>query len=270
MVWRSNSDNSDAGVNTNVKRPASLVWFFLPLLLLFAAATSCESPMDVDADRTTRSLDDLNDNTDQIEFDRSVLSFDFTERHSKRRSPLTMRNTGIEPVMIHTLEIDSNVFKIDLTTLPELPFELAPKGHPASIKTFDVLFSPIEFGDYLGNLRVNKKEAVKVVVNGISPQVSIKDLNFGTVDGIEVQSSFIQNHGETDIVISDAIVAFPIGIFTPSGLPEFPLRLKGGLSASFQVRFEPQSANLVKGRIEFLIDGADYVDNVCELNGRGR
>ncbi len=272
MDWHLSFKHSSLTGSLRRVRTHSVVFLAgcLVMSMLIITGSGCTSPADVEADRVTRPIDEISDNTAKIEFDRAVLTFPYTPRQSARRAQITMRNTSDEPITIRTIEIDSTEFFVDSKTLPLMPFDLLPIGHPASIRTSDLVFNPTDFGDFIGNLRLNRKESVKVVVNGISPQVSVQDLNFGVVNTLEIQNAVIQNHGTETVFIEDAIVAFPHGIFTPIEMPEFPVKLESGQSTIFSVRFQPLSQNVVRGQIEFQITGAEYVDNVCELHGRGK
>jgi HYDIN/CFA65/VesB family protein/centrosomal CEP192-like protein len=177
-----------------------------------------------------------------------------------------VHNVGDGPVVFQTLSIAGSGFTISLT--PELPYTIAP----GSSAEFRVAFNPTSIGTYSAFLLVNTinitlraavtPSAGLAVGDTDTPLAAGAVIDFGSV---LVGSSRLQNFRLTNLnnasITVVALLVTGVGFSGPIGAVA-PIQLTPGQSASFQVAFEPQTGQPVRGTLT--VDQRSFV-----LTGQG-
>jgi Abnormal spindle-like microcephaly-assoc'd, ASPM-SPD-2-Hydin len=177
-----------------------------------------------------------------------------------------VHNVGDGPVVFQTLSIAGSGFTISLT--PELPYTIAP----GSSAEFRVAFNPTSIGTYSAFLLVNTINITLRATVTPSAGLAVGDTNTPLAAGavidfgsVLVGSSRLQNFRLTNLnnasITVVALLVTGVGFSGPIGAVA-PIQLTPGQSASFQVAFEPQTGQPVRGTLT--VDQRSFV-----LTGQG-
>ena len=164
-----------------------------------------------------------------------------------------VRNVGQGPVVFQTLSIAGSGFTISLT--PELPYTIAP----GSFAEFRVAFNPTSIGTYSAFLLVN---SINITLRGsVTPSAGLAVggdntplaagavIDFGSVlvGNSQVENFELTNLNNASITVVVLLVT-GAGFHGPIGAAA-PIPLTPGQSVSFQVAFQPQTGQAVRGTL---------------------
>lgn len=164
-----------------------------------------------------------------------------------------IRNFGTASVSITALRIGDATTPFKISAAPSLPVQLAP----GSASDFRVAFSPTATGTFNGLVIVN---TINVALRGFGvPSAALTvagsntvlaagaSIDFGTAvrDSSKLQTLLLTNQGKASITVT-ALSVTGTGFRGPIGLAA-PIPLSAGQSVSFQIAFEPQSSQPLKG-----------------------
>ncbi|HYL73459.1 MAG TPA: choice-of-anchor D domain-containing protein [Bryobacteraceae bacterium] len=173
-----------------------------------------------------------------------------------------VRNFGAAQVTITTLKIADAATPFKISAAPSLPLPLAP----GSAADFRVVFSPTTTGTFNGFLVVNTinvalrgfgvPTATLTLAGSTTPLATGAVIDFGSVvpGSSHVQTLLLTNLGKTSITVAAVSVSGP-GFRGPLGATA-PIPLAAGQSVSFQIAFEPQSSQQLKGTL--LVDQRSF------------
>ncbi len=177
------------------------------------------------------------------------LSFGSVQVGTNQSLSETVTNTGGASVTISQVAISGTGFSLSGITAPVT----LTAGQSAA---FSVTFTPASTGSVTGNLTLtstasNPTLTIPLSGTGISPGALASNptsLSFGniTVGNNQSLSGTVTNTGGSSITISQAAIAG--AGFSLSGITA-PVTLTGGQSATFTVKFAPQSAGGVSGSV---------------------
>lgn len=174
-----------------------------------------------------------------------------------------VRNFGTAQVAITTLKIADATTPFKISATPSLPLSLAP----GSAADFRVSFNPTATGTFNGFLVVNTinvalrgfgvPAATLTLAGSTAPLANGAAIDFGSVvpGSSHVQSLLLTNLGKTSITVTAVSVSGP-GFRGPIGATA-PIPLAVGQSVSFQIAFEPQSSQQLKGTL--VVDQRTFV-----------
>jgi centrosomal CEP192-like protein/HYDIN/CFA65/VesB family protein len=177
-----------------------------------------------------------------------------------------VKNTGTGPATFQTLSLAGTGFQI--AAAPSLPYIIAP----GSEVEFDTNFSPTTIGTYSAFLIVNTlnitlqgngvQSAVLTLAGSKTPLAAGATINFGSVtSGSSTLQGFTLSNPESSTLTVQSIAVSGTGFSGPIGLIA-PVQLAPGLTASFQVSFQPQNGQSATGSLT--IDGRSF-----NLTGQG-
>lgn len=173
-----------------------------------------------------------------------------------------VRNQGAGPATFQTLSLAGEGFQLVSASVPSLPYTIAP----GNFAEFRVDFSPTSKATYSAFMAVNTTN-ITLQGNGVAgasvtppgsqgPVAGSTAIDFGTVavGSSKVQSFTLSNPSAANltvqaITVSGAGFSGPIGVTTP-------LPLASGQTASFQVKFQPITAQPAQGTL--LVDGRSF------------
>ena len=181
-----------------------------------------------------------------------------------------VRNVGAGPASFTSLALSGQAFTI--VSAPTLPYILAPYVGLASEAEFDVDFSPTNTGSFSAFMNVN---GVNLVLQGNSassaaltlsgsqtPLTAGAVVNFtsAAIGTSQTQGFALFNSASSSVTVTNVVVAGS-GFSGPTGL-KTPVQIGPGQSATFQVKFTPQSGTLYEGTLT--VDGRAFT-----LKGQG-
>jgi hypothetical protein len=171
-----------------------------------------------------------------------------------------VRNVSTGQVVLTALSIAGAGFH--LADVPSLPYAILA----GSFIELSVSFSPTSTGLFPAVLRVNAlnvnlqgfgvPSAVLTLAGGTTPLIAGTVIDFGSLvsGGSRLQALVLTNHGTSGITVT-ALSVSGAGFRGPIG-PAAPIPLAPGSSVSFQVAFEPQSSQPLRGTL--LVDQRSF------------
>ena len=166
-----------------------------------------------------------------------------------------VRNFGTAQVTITTLKVADATTPFKISATPSLPLSLAP----GSAADFRVSFNPTATGTFNGFLVVNTinvalrgfgvPSATLTLAGSTTPLAAGAAIDFGSVvpGNSHAQTLLLTNLGKTSITVA-AVSVSGAGFRGPLGATA-PIPLAAGQSVSFQIAFEPQSSQQLKGTL---------------------
>lgn len=173
-----------------------------------------------------------------------------------------VRNEGAGPATFQTLSLAGTGFQLVSASVPSLPYIIAPGNYAE----FRVDFTPTSVATYSAFMMVNTTN-ITVQGNGVAgasltlagsetPLTAGSAIDFGTVTvgSSKVQSFTLSNPSSTNLTVQ-AITVTGAGFSGPIGVTT-PLPLASGQTASFQVNFQPPTAQPAQGAL--VVDGRSF------------
>src|SRR5579872_1118541 len=173
-----------------------------------------------------------------------------------------VRNQGAGPATFQTLSLAGEGFLLVSASVPSLPYIIAP----GNFAEFRVDFAPTSVATYSAFMAVNIIN-ITVQGNGVAgasvtlpgsqgPVAGSTAIDFGTVSvgSSKLQSFTLSNPSAANLTVQ-AITVTGAGFSGPIGVTT-PLPLASGQTASFQVKFQPVTAQPAQGTL--LVDGRSF------------
>ncbi len=179
-----------------------------------------------------------------------------------------VRNEGNGPATLQTLSLAGSGFQLVPAFVPSLPYIIAP----GNFAEFRVDFTPSSIATFSAFMAVNSTNitlqgsgvaaASLTAAGSQGPLAGSAAIDFGSVavGTSKLESFTLSNPGATNLTVQSITVS-GAGFSGPIGRTA-PLQLPGGQSASFQVQFQPQTAQAAQGTLT--VDG-----RVFNLTGIG-
>ncbi len=183
-----------------------------------------------------------------------TLSFSGVKTGETETLRLRVRNSGNAEGRITALNIQGAAFQI--VDAPFLPIVLAT----TSTATITVAFRPAQPGPATGRLQVGA-DVFSLTGNGVGPFLTFNYANGSTTTPVAGEGTVIftptaigksaavrftiANTGTADALIGSIGVADGNTIYTLAGVPQLPLTLQPGNSASFDVTFTPSRLGVI-------------------------
>lgn len=173
-----------------------------------------------------------------------------------------VRNEGAGPATFQTLSLAGTGFLLVSASVPSLPYIIAPGNYAE----FRVDFTPTTIATYSAFMAVNTT-TITLQGNGVAgasvtlagsqgPLAGSTAIDFGAVavGSSKVQNFTLSNPSAANLTVQ-AISVTGAGFSGPVGLTT-PLPLASGQTASFQVKFQPLTAQPAQGTLA--VDGRSF------------
>lgn len=241
----------------------------------FAIINSCNSPLDVQANRTKISEIDNGDgksiisvNTENLAFFIEEPSDDYEQINNKI---ITITNISLKPYTINSISFKNNTKYLSKSHYP-LPITLEPSylSYISSKMDITVICKPKEPGKYEDEIYINNLKSPTISIKATVQAISIPSLEFKTVPVYKTKNLILsfKNHSNETAVINQIDLSDTKGVFKYA-IQNLPKYIQTKETFSMNVSFTPQERIDYTGRITFHIQVNGTIDNECELSGMG-
>lgn len=244
-------------------------------IIVFVCAISliigCMAPTDVDASRNRIVENENKELNKNIFAEPQEINFYFVEpvgsetKYFRIINNNTSRYTLSNIILKHSTRYLSKSHHVLPVTLESRFYQLL------NFENVYITFEPKEPGEYYDEIYVNDMDYPILIVKGIVQTLRMPGVDFGEVpleNSKRINVTFT-NYSKNSIFLKSSDLVDLYGVFSYEML-NYPVEVKSKQQFSFWVKFEPNSKRMFTGSITFSIQADGYVDNTCELSGKGK
>lgn len=238
------------------------------LLILLALLVSCDSPIDVQADREI--IDLRKDGSSIIRINPENINLDYLLYSKEIDTKFKIENLTSNKLILRDIIFKGNSKFYSLSP----NFQLTLKPYESDSIKFTV--NPTKFGEFVDTLFFREFYTPYVVIHCFVPIVFCSDIDFGETpkQSTKLQTIVIYNFSQNPIEITDFkfvgdSAVFKIESFNPKIAPlVIP---SGGLPRQIIVSFRPEENRKYSANIIFQLKEGELgrIDNVTKLIGTG-
>lgn len=234
-------------------------------IIIFALLFSCNSPLDIDADRGDKEI--IGEKNYDIMLSADTLDFGFVHPNQSKTLSFTINNLTSKDYLINKLTINnfSNLFSLFNFELVLLNKKNSNFDESPFFVTFDADNS---YNHYIDSIYINDLKNPDLKILATIPAVYAEDLAFDEVSIGSISSRFLYLHNISDVAITLTNLSTSDNSFIIKGLNNNTLEINPNETIELIVTFEPLIANTYTAYLTFDFKSFPYpVDNTINLRG---